>query len=164
MNTIEIATIDDVPAILELQRLAFGPQCKELGFEDAAPMTETLEHAYEEFTQCLMLKIQTADGQIIGSVRGSVKDGSLYIGRLMVHPDHRQKGLGQKLFLDIQSRLPHTRVWLCTCQQVTHTYEFYQRQGFKTYQSEEVGKGLTWVYMEKIIGGEASQKEDKDRK
>jgi len=40
-------------------------------------------------------------------------------------------------------------MWLCTCQQVTTTYDFYLRQGFTPYKSEDVGHGLTWVYMEK---------------
>jgi len=97
----------------------------------------------------LTLKIQTSNGRIIGSIRGNVTDDSLYIGRLMIDPNFQHNGLGKQLFLDIQSRLPHKRAWLCTCQQVTTTYNFYLRQGFTPYKSEEVGHGLTWVYMEK---------------
>lgn len=149
MKPIEIATINDVPALLALQRKAFGPQCVELGFEDAAPMTEGIEEARKEFEQCLTLKIENEEGVIIGSVRGNVSEGSLYIGRLMVDPDYQQNGLGKRLFLDIQARLPHQRAWLCTCQQVPAPYEFYLRQGFKPFKQESVGPGLTWVYMEK---------------
>ena len=36
---IEIATIQDVPALLDLQRKAFGPLCEELGWKDALPLT-----------------------------------------------------------------------------------------------------------------------------
>lgn len=151
MNPIEIktATTNDIPALLDLQRKAFGPQCIELGWEDAPPMTETIEHARAEFAQCLTLKVEAEDGQLIGSVRGNVTDGSLYIGRLMVHPDFQRLGIATKLFAEIQSRLAHNRVWLCTCQQVAHPYEFYLRQGFTTYKTEKVGPGLTWAYMEK---------------
>ena len=46
---IEFATIQDVPALLDLQRKAFGPLCEELNWKDAPPLTESLEHAYEEF-------------------------------------------------------------------------------------------------------------------
>ena len=149
MDTITLATKEDVPALLELQHKAFGQQCKDLGCEDALPMTETLEHAYEEFAQNMTLKIQTEDGRIIGSVRGNVDDGSLYIGRLMVDPEYQRRGLGKMLFHEIQSRLPHTRAWLCTCQEVKSTYEFYLREGFQTYKSEDMEPNLTWVYMEK---------------
>ena len=67
---IELATIQDVPELQELQHRAFGPQCIELGWEDAPPMTESLEHAYEEFAQCTTLKVKNEDGRIIGSIRG----------------------------------------------------------------------------------------------
>ena len=69
-----------VPELQELQHKACGPQCIELGWEDAPPMTESLEHAYEEFAQCTTLKVQNEDGRIIGSIRGNVTDGSLYTG------------------------------------------------------------------------------------
>ena len=148
---IELATIQDVPELQELQHKAFGPQCIELGWEDAPPMTESLEHAYEDFAQCTTLKVLDDEGRIIGSIRGNVTDGSLYMGRLMVLPEYRQQGIGKQLFREIQSRLPHNRAWLCTCKQVQAPYEFYLREGFRPYKDEIVGPGLTWVYMEKSI-------------
>lgn len=146
---IELATIQDVPAILDLQRKAFGPLCEELNWMDAPPLTETLEQACEEFAHCVTLKALDEDGLIVGSIMGSLTDGSLYLGRLMVLPDYQRQGIGGQLFREIQSRLPHSRVWLCTCQNVKPPYEFYLREGFKPYKSETVGPGLTWAYMEK---------------
>ena len=148
---IELATIQDVPELQELQHRAFGPQCIELGWEDAPPMMESLEHAYEEFAQCTTLKVKNEDGRIIGSIRGNVTDGSLYMGRLMVLPEYRQQGIGKLLFREIQRILLHNRAWLCTCKQVPAPYEFYLREGFRPYKDEIVGPGLTWVYMEKSI-------------
>ena len=146
---IELATIQDVPALLDFQRRAFGPLCEELDCKDAPVLTETLEHAYKEFARCTTLKVQNDEGYIIGSVHGNVTDSSLYIGRLMVLPEYQRKGIGKQLFREIQSRLPHCRAWLCTCQQVIPPYEFYLREGFRPYKSEVVGPGLNWVYMEK---------------
>ena len=147
---IELATIQDVPALLDLQRKAFGPLCEELRWENAPILSDTLEHLIEEFSQCTTLKVENEEGLIIGSVNGKVTDGSLYIGRLMVLPEFQQQGIGKCLFREIQSRLPHRRVWLCTCQQIRPPYDFYLREGFRHYQSEIVGPGLTWAYMEKI--------------
>ena len=62
-----------------------------------------------------------------------------------------KQDIGKQLFREIQSRLPHRHAWLCTCQQVRPPYEFYLREGFKLYKSEEVGPGLTWAYLEKSI-------------
>ena len=146
---IELATIQDVPELQELQHKAFGPQCIELGWEDAPPMTESLEHAYEDFAQCTTLKVLDDKGRIIGSIHGKETDGSLYMGRLMVLPEYRQQGIGKQLFKEIQRLLPHNRAWLCTCKQVPAPYEFYLREGFKPFKTEVVGPGLTWVYMEK---------------
>ena len=147
---IELATIQDVPALLNLQRKAFGPLCEELGWENAPILSEPLEYLYEQFAQCTTLKIENGEGLIVGSVNGKVTDGSLYIGRLMVLPEYQQRGIGKRLFREIQSRLPHVRAWLCTCQQIRPPYDFYLREGFKHYQSEIVGPGLTWAFMEKI--------------
>ena len=64
---IELATLQDVPALLDLQRKAFGPLCEELDWKDAPVLTESLEHAYEEFARCTTLKEQNDEGLIIGS-------------------------------------------------------------------------------------------------
>ena len=82
----ELATIEDVPEILEIQHQAFAPQCKALGWNDCLPLNETLDSAYEDFGNFKTFKIQNDDGKIIGSVRGHVTDGSLLIGHLVVHP------------------------------------------------------------------------------
>ena len=67
MIKIDLATIQDVPALLDLQRKAFGPLCEELDWKDAPVLTESLEHAYEEFARCTTLKVQNDKGIIIGS-------------------------------------------------------------------------------------------------
>ena len=146
---IELATIQDVPALLDLQRKAFGPLCEELEWKDAPVLTESLEQAYEKFARCTTLKVQNDEELMIGSVNGNVTDGSLYIGRLMVLPEYQQQGIGKQLFREIQRLLPHNRVWLCTCQQVPAPYNFYLREGFKPFKSEKVGPNLTWIYLEK---------------
>jgi len=91
------------------------------------------------------------NGKIIGSVRGNVDNGSLYIGRLMVLPEFQQNGYGRRLFHKIQELLPHRRVWLETCADVQSSFTFYEREGFNTFKTEVLGNGLSWVSMEKTI-------------
>ena len=105
----ELATIEDVPEILEIQHQAFAPQCKALGWNDCLPLNETLDSAYEDFGNFKTFKIQNDDGKIIGSVRGHVTDGSLLIGHLVVHPDYQGQDLGKFLLREIQKCLPHNR-------------------------------------------------------
>ena len=89
------------------------------------------------------------DGKIVGSVRGRVEDGSLYIGRLMVLPECQGRGYGKILFREIQKVMPHNRVWLFTCGEVQRTVSFYEREGFRTFNTERFENGHTWISMEK---------------
>lgn len=146
---IELATIADVPQLLELQLKSFGEVCDMLNWHEAANMTETVAQAEADFGKYTTLKVCNAEGRIVGSVRGCVDNEALFIGRLMVLPEWQQKGIGQLLLDEIQSRLPHSRVWLYTCMQVEFTMRFYERNGFKTYKVEPINDTLSWAYMEK---------------
>ena len=148
---IELATMDDVPALLDLQLKAYRLQCEEYGWVEESPMTESLEQVREEFERCTTLKVGDEDGRIIGSVRGyyNSDDDSLYIGRLMVLPEYQQRGIGRRLLREIHLRVPHRRAWLCTCRQLVFTYKFYLQEGFKPFRIEEAGPRLTWIYMER---------------
>ena len=146
---IELAVKQDIPALLDLQRKAFGSRCKLLDWEDALPMTETEDHALEEFAQNTTLVVKNEDGQIIASIRGSMEKDSLYMNRLMVLPEYQRQGIGKLLFREIQRLLPHERAWLCVLQQERFAHDFYMREGFKPFMTEDARHGLTWVYMEK---------------
>ena len=146
---IELATIQDVPEILELQYKAFRPVAERLNWPDAPNLTETVEHARGEFPKYTTLKMLSDDGKIIGSVRSRVEDGSLYIGRLMVLPEFQKNGYGRILLRKIQSLLPHNRAWLDTSGDVPETVSFYEREGFRTFHTEHFENNHTWISMEK---------------
>ena len=147
---IERATLRDVPEILELQYRAFCPVCKELGWSDAPTVTESIEQAYADFPNSTVLKMVADDGRIIGSVRGKIDDGSLYIGRLMVLPEFQQNGYGKILLREIQSVMPHKRAWLGTSGEMKETVAFYEREGFSIFNTETLDNGHIWILMEKI--------------
>ena len=44
---IELATVEDVPELQEVQRKAFGPQCLELGWEDALKLVKEVFMEFE---------------------------------------------------------------------------------------------------------------------
>lgn len=146
---IEIATIQDVSEILELQYKAFRPVAESLSWPDAPNLTETVEHARDEFPKYMTLKMLSDEGEIVGSVRGRVEDGSLYIGRLMVLPECQGRGYGKILFREIQKRMPHNRAWLFTCGEVQRIVSFYEREGFRTFNTERFENGHTWISMER---------------
>ncbi|MBR6124628.1 GNAT family N-acetyltransferase, partial [Candidatus Saccharibacteria bacterium] len=133
---IEIATIDDVPELMELHDKAFFAIAAEVDWLDAPGLKESLEQAREDFSRYTTIKILSDEGKIVGSVRGRVEDGSLYIGRLMVQPECQGRGYGKILFREIQKMIPHNRVWLFTCGEVQRIVSFYEREGFRTFNTE----------------------------
>lgn len=54
-----------------------------------------------EFQKGMILKAEDEDNAIIGSVRDYLENGTVYIGKLMVHPEKQRKGIGTKLLLEI---------------------------------------------------------------
>ncbi|MDI6794626.1 MAG: GNAT family N-acetyltransferase, partial [bacterium] len=55
----------------------------------------------EEFESHIFLKT-VSDGKIIGTVRAYEKNGTCYIGRLAVHPDMQNQGIGTVLMEEIE--------------------------------------------------------------
>ena len=146
---IEIATIDDVPELMTLHDKAFFAIAAEVNWLDAPGLKESLEQARKDFPKYTTLKKLSDEGKIVGSVRGRVEDGSLYISRLMVLPECQGKGYGKILFREIQKITPHDRAWLFTCGEVERTVSFYEREGFRTFHTEHFENNHTWISMEK---------------
>jgi predicted N-acetyltransferase YhbS len=65
------------------------------------PLTQTLEGMRTGFERQVFLKA-TSEGRIVGSVRGYVSEWTLFVGRLIVHPDVQNQGLGTRLLSEIE--------------------------------------------------------------
>lgn len=144
---IEIAVRQDLPELLALENRALSPLYDKLGLGCSCLGSSSPEQAYEEFDECVTLKVQNDKGRIVGSVQGDVAGGLLYIGRLMVLPEYQQHGIGRKLLHAIQNHIPHDRAWLYTCQEDDAICRFYQHEGFNTFDKLISKSGLTWLYM-----------------
>ena len=103
------ASEEDLQEILDLQHLAYQSEAALFGRQDIQPLTETLDELAEEYKAGTVLKMTDENGKIIGSVRGKEADGTLYIGKLMVHPDHQRKGYGRRLVTAIEECCPGRR-------------------------------------------------------
>jgi GNAT superfamily N-acetyltransferase len=68
------------------------------------PLTQSLEELREDFKKQVFLKAMV-DGRIVGSVRAFAKDGTAFIGRLIVHPDLQNGGIGTELMGEIENQL-----------------------------------------------------------
>ena len=148
MLQIETASETDLSEILNLQRLAYQSEAILLNDFSIPPLLQTLEEVQQEFSNGVFLKAVT-DGQIIGSVRGYVQDRTLNIGKLIVHPDFRGRGVGTQLLQAIEDACPDCRYELFTSAKSEKNIRLYERQGYRRFAEKQVNPELCFVYLEK---------------
>ena len=90
--TVDIALKCDLNDILDLQKLAYKSEAEIYNDFSIPPHIQTLEDLEHEAKESIILKV-VEDGLILGSVRAYEKDGTCYIGRLIVHPEYQNKGI-----------------------------------------------------------------------
>jgi len=146
---IKRAEYKDLQEILYLQYLAYQSEAELFGSKDIPPLKQTLADVIEEFNNGIILKLTDENGTIIGSVRATEKNGTVYIGKLMVHPDHRCKGYGTKLLSEIESCYPDRRYELFTSTRSVDNIRLYEKVGYKIFDRKPVDNELVFVYMEK---------------
>jgi predicted N-acetyltransferase YhbS len=156
MITIEKALLEDAPAILALQKSAFQTEAVLYNDDTIPPLTQTLESLAEEIRNLDVLKA-VENGQIIGSVRANVESGTCFINRLMVHPLHRQQGLGTRLMQTIEKRFPSAkRYQLGTGHLSMGNLRLYQSLGYRELRREPLNAKVLFVILEKGSGYQAT--------
>ena len=145
------AVRDDLAEILQLQYLAYQSEAALFGTQDIPPLKQTLEELQGEFENGLILKLVGENGKIIGSVRASEKDGTVFISKLMVHPEYRRKGFGKRLLKEIESRFPNRWYELFTSTKSVDNIRLYRSLGYCKFREKSVNKDLRFVYLQKAV-------------
>ena len=138
----------DMEEILQLQYLAYLSEARIHNNFAIQPLTQTLEETIAEYHKCIILKA-VQSGEIIGSVRAHVQGNTAYIGKLMVHPEHRGKGLGRRLLAAIEAECPQKRYELFTASKSDHNVRLYETSGYTRFREATGSAGVAFVYMEK---------------
>lgn len=146
---IKKAQKEDLEEILKLQYLAYQSEAKLFGNLDIPPLKQTIEEVYDEFQKGAILKAVGDGGVIIGSVRAFCDSGTVYIGKLMVHPSKQGQGIGTQLLLEMEKQYPNQRYELFTSTRSEKNIALYQKLGYKIFDEEQVTEELRFVYMEK---------------
>lgn len=156
---IEIADVKDAQAILALQKLAYQSEAAITGDYTIPPLVQSLQEMEQDFQKQTILKA-ILDGKIVGSVRAYVKGGTCHIGRLIVHPDYQNRGLGKRTLKAIEDHFSEAdRYELFTGEKSERNLYFYQKLGYRIFRSEQLTDRVTIVYMEKkTIGDEFTAK------
>ena len=155
--TIFPARHEDLPKILQLQYLAYQSEAQLCNNPNIPPLKQTLAEMEQEFEKGVFLKTVDEDGRIIGSVRAWSDRDSVYVGKLMVHPDFQHRGLGTALLLAIEKEFSQKRFELFTSTQSMRNIALYQRQGYKIFQEKQVAENLCFVYLEKRLSSDVRQ-------
>ena len=108
-----------------------------------------MDELADEFNDGVILKLVLDDGTIIGSVRATLKDGTAYIAKLMVHPDFRNRGFGSKLLREIEDCFPDARYELFTSTKSVDNIRLYQKMGYEIFDQKEISDEIVFVYMQK---------------
>ncbi|NJL72790.1 MAG: GNAT family N-acetyltransferase, partial [Candidatus Competibacteraceae bacterium] len=87
----------------------------------------------------------------IGSVRARAEAGTCHIGRLIVHPDRQNQGIGRQLMAAIEARFPEAqRFELFTGDRSGKNLGLYAKLGYREFKREPLGDRVTLVYLEKM--------------
>lgn len=132
---VEKATISDAEEILSLQKLAYQSEAEIYNDFNIPPLVQTLEEIKKDFGIQFLLKA-VMDEKIIASVRAHTKEGTCYIGRLIVHPDFQNQGIGTKLMYEIEKIFSTCqRFELFTGARSERNLYLYQKLGYKIFKT-----------------------------
>lgn len=148
---IEKANQDDLQEILDLQYLAYQSEAELFPEQDIPPLKQTLTEVITEYQNGIILKVSDADNVIIGSVRAHLTNETVYIGKLIVHPQKQGQGIGTKLLLAIEKEYPDYRYELFTSTKSVRNIALYQRLGYTIFKQEKITDEMEFVYLEKYV-------------
>lgn len=146
---IQKASPEDAKEILALQKLAYTSEAEIYNDFTIPPLHQSLGEIVDEFENQHFLK-SCADGRIIGSVRAHAEDKTCHIGRLIVHPDCQNEGIGTRLLEEIENVFGNApRFELFTGHRSEKNLYLYQKQGYKVFKNQRINEDLTIVFLEK---------------
>lgn len=140
----------DLSEILDLQYLAYQSEARLFDNEDIPPLRQTLADVENEYQRGIILKAIDDDKTIIGSVRAFCDNGTVYIGKLMVHPSIQGQGIGTQLLLEMEKQYPKQRYELFTSTRSEKNIALYKKLRYKIFDEKQVTEELRFVYMEKV--------------
>lgn len=147
---IVVAKREDLPEILKLQKLCYLSEAKIYNVYNIPPLVQTLEVIEKDLSNQFFLKA-VIDNKVIGSVRAYQKGETCYIGRLIVHPEYQNRGVGTKLMKEIEASFKDAkRFELFTGYKSSKNLYLYQKLGYTPFKTEEEQDGPKLLHLEKI--------------
>jgi len=143
------ATESDLEVILALQKLAYRSEAQRYNDFDLPPLRQTLVEIHADFARMAFFKA-TFGERIVGSVRGYAKDGTCYVGRLIVHPDVQGQGIGTRLMQTLEQHFSMVRRFeLFTGHKSEPALHLYHKLGYREFKRQDMATH-TVVFLEKV--------------
>jgi ribosomal protein S18 acetylase RimI-like enzyme len=141
--------VEDAADILALQKLAYRSEAEIYGDDTIPPLTQTLEEMCADLKDQVVLKA-SIDERIVGSVRAYEEQGTCFVGRLIVHPDFQNRGIGTRLMREIERAFTQAeRFELFTGDRSERNLHLYLKLGYSVFKRQELTERVTLVFMEK---------------
>jgi ribosomal protein S18 acetylase RimI-like enzyme len=145
---IERASALDAEEILRLQKLAYRSEAEIYNDDHIEPLVQTLDQLQIQFENHVILKAVFQEA-IIGSVRACGHDGACHIGKLIVHPNYQNKGIGTMLMNAIEGFFQQSRYELFTGSKSEKNISLYEKLGYKIFRQRWITPDLNMVYLVK---------------
>ena len=144
------ATISDAEEILGLQKLAYRIEAERYNNYSISPLMQTLEEIKDQFNDQIFLKA-VVENMIVGSVRAHEENGTCYIGKLAVHPEMQNKGIGTELMHEIEKYFKTIRFELFVGSKSENNIHLYKKLGYRIFKAGKYECGdIEIQYMERL--------------
>lgn len=147
---IETARIEDAPAILALQKMAYQGEAELYDDYSIQPLTQTLDEVFSEFQTHTVFKAMVGSN-LVGSVRTEVVGKTCYVKKLIVSPFVQNHGVGTSLMRFIEGHYGGgvNRYELFTGFRSRKNLHLYEKLGYREFRRERANDKLVFVFMEK---------------
>lgn len=146
------ATEADAADIAELIRAAFASHAALYNDASLPPLRESDETVLQAMRAGIVL-VAEESGRIVGTIKGTERDGVVEVGRLAVAPDARRRGTARVLARALEARYPQaTRFDLFTGHLSREALGLYESLGYRRTRTQREHEHLTLVYLSKPGG------------
>ena len=151
------AKVDDAPEILALQKLAYHTEAVLYDDFEMPPLTQTIQNLIAQFEDHTFLKVVN-QGRIIASVRATCRAETCYIGRLIVHPDFQNQGIGTSLLTEIEKCCQAERYELFTGSKSNRSLHLYKKLGYIQFRTEKQTRKIKVIFLHKTKNSKPTTK------